>query len=116
MDLRESNCDTNRKSLNQRRFDVLGAMPDFGICRVSARALASLDFHGRPRDPPPLTGDHGEIVGSILQRGGCRWRGSRRTQRWRPGGSDPSTGIVIGYIASVLMSVGILLILLKNGW
>ena len=33
-----------------------------------------------------------------------------------PGGSDPSTGIVIGYIASVLMSVGILLILLKNGW
>ena len=26
------------------------------------------------------------------------------------------TGIVIGYIASVLMSVGILLILLKNGW
>jgi hypothetical protein len=60
--------------------------------------------------------DHGEIVGSILQRGGCRWRGSRRTQRWRPGGSDPSTGIVIGYIASVLMSVGILLTLLKNGW
>ena len=32
------------------------------------------------------------------------------------GGSDPSTGIVIGYIASVLMSVGMLLILLKNGW
>lgn len=32
------------------------------------------------------------------------------------GGSDPLTGIVIGYIASVLMSVGILLILLKNGW
>ena len=31
-------------------------------------------------------------------------------------GFDPSTGIVIGYIASVLMSVGILVILLKNGW
>jgi hypothetical protein len=28
----------------------------------------------------------------------------------------PLTGIVIGYIASALMSVGILLILLKNGW
>jgi hypothetical protein len=33
-----------------------------------------------------------------------------------PGGSDPLTGIVIGYIASLLMSVGTLLILLKNGW
>jgi hypothetical protein len=32
------------------------------------------------------------------------------------GGSDPLTGIVIGYIASVLMSMGILLTLLKNGW
>jgi hypothetical protein len=32
------------------------------------------------------------------------------------GGSDPLTGIVIGYIASVLMSMGFLLILLKNGW
>jgi hypothetical protein len=33
-----------------------------------------------------------------------------------PGGSDPLTGIVIGYIASMLMSVGILVVLLKNGW
>jgi hypothetical protein len=32
------------------------------------------------------------------------------------GGSNPLTGIVIGYIASVLMSVGILLILLTSGW
>ena len=32
------------------------------------------------------------------------------------GGSDPLTAIVIGYIASVLMSVGVLRILLKNGW
>jgi hypothetical protein len=32
------------------------------------------------------------------------------------GDSGPLTGIVIGYIASMLVSVGILLILLKNGW
>lgn len=32
------------------------------------------------------------------------------------GGSDPLTGIVIGYVAAVLMSMGILLILLKQGW
>jgi hypothetical protein len=32
------------------------------------------------------------------------------------GGSDPLTGIVISYVASVLTSVGFLLILLKNGW
>jgi len=32
------------------------------------------------------------------------------------GGPDPLTAFVIGYIASVLMSVGILLILLENGW
>ena len=29
---------------------------------------------------------------------------------------DPLTGIVIGYIAAALTSVGMLLILLENGW
>ncbi len=50
-----------------------------------------------------------------------RWRAPVARVEARPaatgsGGSDPLTGIVIGYIASALMSVGILLILLKNGW
>ena len=39
-----------------------------------------------------------------------------RTAAAGSGGSDPLTGIVIGYIASMLMSVGILLVLLKTGW
>jgi hypothetical protein len=29
---------------------------------------------------------------------------------------DPLTGIVIGYVAAALTSVGVLLILLRNGW
>jgi hypothetical protein len=62
---------------------------------------------------------------------GGPWRDSRfDPAAWRPpvarvetrataaesGGSDPLTGIVIGYVASMLMSVGILIMLLKNGW
>ena len=43
-------------------------------------------------------------------------RGEARAAPAGSSGSDPPTGLVISYIASVLMSVGILLILLKNGW
>jgi hypothetical protein len=32
------------------------------------------------------------------------------------GVSDPLTGIVIGYVAAVATFVGMLLMLLKNGW
>jgi hypothetical protein len=32
------------------------------------------------------------------------------------GGSDPVTGIVLGYIASVVTSVVIMLVFLKAGW
>jgi hypothetical protein len=39
--------------------------------------------------------------------------------RFEPSGvhaPDPLTGIVVAYIAAALTSVGMLLVLLKNGW
>lgn len=39
-----------------------------------------------------------------------------RSEAAGSGGYDHLTGIVIGYIASMLTSIAILLTLLKNGW
>jgi hypothetical protein len=62
---------------------------------------------------------------------GCPWRDRRfdpptwrvptsraevRIAATKSGVSDPLTGLVIGYIAAVVTSLGILLILLKSGW
>ena len=50
-----------------------------------------------------------------------RWRPPTLRMKARipatePGVSDPLTGIVIGYVAAVATFVGMLLMLLKNGW
>jgi hypothetical protein len=43
-------------------------------------------------------------------------RGPGRIETAGSGVPDPLTGIVIGYVAAALTSVGMLLILLRNGW
>jgi hypothetical protein len=59
---------------------------------------------------------HGEIEGSIPRDGALRRYGWRRIPATESGVSDPPTGIVIGYVAAVATLVGMLLILLRNGW
>ena len=70
------------------------------------------------REGDELWAVHGEIGGSIPS----TWRtpvAARVPARVETAGSgvpDPLTGIVIGYVAAALTSVGMLLILLRNGW
>jgi hypothetical protein len=46
----------------------------------------------------------------------CCERVEARIPATAPGVSDPLTGIVIGYVAAAVTSLGMLLILLKSGW
>lgn len=49
-----------------------------------------------------------------------KWRAPARVQvhpeETGSGVSDPLTGIVVGYVVAALTSVGMVIILLKNGW
>ena len=100
------------------------------MCRVSARALASPDHPDLSLETTAVTVLLTLPTGSVWLRNATavparpqeetdgrtlasRGRGTRDDVR--SVGSDPVTGIVIGYNASMLMSVGILLILLKTG-